>query len=115
MILGGNEVKKLVFQMKADTFDGFETKSKAYTGVSHDFVRLQRTKPPFRSHFPGKMDRNWKISMGKVTSGLTISPKTSIVRVQTGRTLFSGWRLQRKLEIARNVIVNDFPRAEKWP
>ena len=50
--------------------------------------------------------------MGKVTLGPFISPKTPIVRVQTGRTLFSSWRLQWKLNIVKNVIINNLPHVK---
>ena len=60
----------------------------------------------------GKINTNLNISMGKVTFKLLISPKISIVQVQTGRTLFFGWRLPRKLDIVNNVIVNNLPQAK---
>ena len=63
----------------------------------------------------GESNRNLEISMGKVTLKLLISPKISIVQVQTGRTLFSSWRLPCELNVVKIVIANNLLHAKKWP
>ena len=63
----------------------------------------------------GKINRNLEVSMKKATLRPSVLLETSMFLVQTGRTVFSSWRLPRKLNIAKNVIANSLMHAKKWP